>query len=60
MPLVEVTLWDRQATEETVPKIIERVTDAVAESSGAARETVLVIVRSVPPQHTGVAGKPGA
>ena len=43
-----------------MPKIIEAMTDALAESSGAAREHIQVIVEGVSPKHWGVAGKPAA
>ena len=59
MPLVEVKLYDTRVTEESVPKIIEAMTDALAESSGASREHIWVIVEGVPAKHWGVAGKPG-
>ena len=36
MPFVEVKLYDKRVTEESVPKIIEAMTAALAESSGAA------------------------
>jgi 4-oxalocrotonate tautomerase len=57
MPLVEVKLYDARVTEESVPKIIEAMTDALAESSGAAKEHIWVIVEGVSPKHWGVAGK---
>ena len=60
MPLVEVKLYDARVTEESVPKIIEAMTDALAESSGAAREHIWVIVEGVSPTRWGVGGKPGA
>jgi 4-oxalocrotonate tautomerase len=60
MPLIEVKLYDRRVNEESVPKIIQALTDALAESSGAATEQIHVIVEGVPPQHWGVGGKPGA
>jgi 4-oxalocrotonate tautomerase len=59
MPLIQVKLYDTRVTEETVPKIIERLTDALAEASGAAREHVWVIVEGVPAKHWGIAGEPG-
>ncbi|HEY2937901.1 MAG TPA: tautomerase family protein [Gaiellaceae bacterium] len=59
MPLVEVKLYDARVTEESVPKIIEAMTDALAESSGAAREHIWVIVEGVSPKNWGIAGKPG-
>jgi len=59
MPLVEVKLYDARVTEESVPKIIEAMTDALAESSGAAREHIWVIVEGVSPKNWGIAGQPG-
>jgi 4-oxalocrotonate tautomerase family enzyme len=60
MPLVEVKLYDSRVTEESVPKIIEAMTDALAESSGAAKEHIWVIVQGVSPKHWGANGKPAA
>jgi 4-oxalocrotonate tautomerase len=60
MPLIEVKLYDTRVTDESVPKIIEKLTDALAESSGAAKEHIWVIVEGVPAKHWGAAGKPGA
>lgn len=60
MPLIDVRLYDRRVTEESVPKIIEALTKALAETSGAAPEHIHVIVQGVPPQHWGQGGKPGA
>ena len=57
MPIVEVKLYDKRVTEESVPKIIEALTEALAESSGAAREHIQVIVEGVSPKHWGIAGK---
>jgi len=59
MPIIDVKLYDSRVTEESVPKIIEAMTDALAESSGAAREHIQVIVQGVSPKHWGIAGKPG-
>lgn len=59
MPLIEVKLYDTRVTDESVPKIIEKLTDALAESSGAAKEHIWVIVEGVPAKHWGAAGKPG-
>jgi len=60
MPLVEVKLYDKRVTEESVPKIIEAMTNALVESSGAAKEHIQVIVQGISPKHWGQAGKPGA
>ena len=58
MPIVEVKLYDKRVTAESVPRIIEAMTAALAESSGAAREHIQVIVEGVSPQNWGVAGEP--
>ena len=60
MPIVEVKLYDKRVTEESVPKIIEAMTAALAESSGAAREHIQVIVQGVSPKNWGIAGEPQA
>jgi 4-oxalocrotonate tautomerase len=59
MPLIEVKLYDTRVTEESVPKIIESLTTALSESSGAAKEHIWVIVEGVSPKHWGIAGQPG-
>jgi len=58
MPWVDVKLYDTRVTEESVPKIIEAMTKALHESSGAAEEHIQVIVHGIPAKHWGVAGKP--
>ena len=58
MPLIEVKLFDKRVTEESVPKMIEALTDALHETSGAAKEHIQVIIQGVQPQHWGSAGKP--
>jgi 4-oxalocrotonate tautomerase len=60
MPIVEVKLYDKRVTEESVPRIIEAMTNALAESSGAAKEHIQVLVEGVSPKNWGVAGKPSA
>jgi 4-oxalocrotonate tautomerase len=60
MPVIEVKLYDRRVTEESVPKMIEALTQALHESSGAAIEPIQVIIQGVPPQHWGQGGKPSA
>jgi 4-oxalocrotonate tautomerase len=58
MPWVDVKLYDARVTEESVPRIIEAMTNALAESSGAAKEHIQVLVEGVSPKNWGVAGKP--
>jgi len=60
VPVIEVKLYDHRVTEETVPKMIESLTDALAQSSGAAKEHIQVIIQGVSPKHWGQAGKPSA
>jgi 4-oxalocrotonate tautomerase len=58
MPVIEVKLYDRRVTEESVPKMIDALTNALHESSGAAKEHIHVIIQGVPPSHWGQGGKP--
>ena len=60
MPVIEVKLYEHRVTEESVPKMIEALTAALAESSGAAPEHIQVIIEGVSPKHWGIAGKPAA
>jgi 4-oxalocrotonate tautomerase len=57
MPVIEVKLYDKRVTDESVPKIVEALTNALAESSGAAKEHIHVIVQGVSPKHWGIAGE---
>ena len=58
MPLIDVKLYDRRVTEESVPKMIEALTNALHESSGAAKEHIQVIIQGIAPSHWGQGGKP--
>jgi 4-oxalocrotonate tautomerase len=60
MPVIEVKIYDRRVTEESVPKMIEALTNALHETSGAAIDHIHVIIQGVPPQNWGQGGKPGA
>jgi 4-oxalocrotonate tautomerase len=60
MPWIDVKLYDHRVTDESVPKIIDALTKALAESSGAAPEHIEVVVQGISPKHWGIAGKPGA
>ena len=53
MPVIEVKLYDRRVTEESVPKMIEALTNALHESSGAAIEHIQVIIQGVSGPSTG-------
>jgi phenylpyruvate tautomerase PptA (4-oxalocrotonate tautomerase family) len=58
MPLIDVKLYDRRVTEESVPKMIEALTNALHESSGAAKEHIHVIIQGIAPSPGGQGGKP--
>jgi NADP-dependent 3-hydroxy acid dehydrogenase YdfG/phenylpyruvate tautomerase PptA (4-oxalocrotonate tautomerase family) len=45
MPWIDVKLYDHRVNDESVPKIIEALTTALAESSGAAPEHIHVVVQ---------------
>ena len=57
--MIDVKIYDRRVTEESVPKMIEALTNALHETSGAAKEHIHVIIQGVPPKHWGHGGKPG-
>jgi len=59
MPVIEVKLYDTRVTEESVPKMIDALTTALHESSGAAKEHIHVIIQGIPPKHWGKGGEPG-
>jgi 4-oxalocrotonate tautomerase len=59
MPIVEVKLYDTRINDETVPKLIEKLTDAVCEcTSEELRKDTWVIVQGLPKSQWGTAGKP--
>lgn len=57
MPMIEVKLYDHRVNEETIPKIIESLTNALHESSGASVDHIQVVVEGVSPKNWGIAGK---
>ena len=60
MPVVEVKLYEERMDQETVKKLIEKVTDAVVEcTSEQLREHTWVIVTGPAARHWGHGGKPG-
>jgi 4-oxalocrotonate tautomerase family enzyme len=58
MPMIEVKLFEHRVTEESVPKMIEALTEALHETSGAAKEHIQVVIQGVSPSHWGANGKP--
>ena len=60
MPLIEVKLYDARVTEESTPKIVKALTDALCSvTSEEIRPHVWVIVEGVPPRNWGIAGEVG-
>ena len=57
MPWIEVKLYDHRVNEESIPKIVEAMTKALHESSGAAVDHIQVVVEGVSPKNWGIAGK---
>ncbi|MBV9364698.1 MAG: tautomerase family protein [Solirubrobacterales bacterium] len=61
MPFIEVKVYDTRINEETVPKLIEKLTDAMVEcTSEEIRPLTHVIVEGVPAKQWGTGGKPHA
>jgi phenylpyruvate tautomerase PptA (4-oxalocrotonate tautomerase family) len=59
MPIVDVKLYDTRINDDTVPKLIEKITDAVCEcTSEELRKDTWVIVEGIPKKQWGTAGKP--
>ena len=60
MPVIDVKLYDKRVTEESIPKMIEALTDALHETSGAAKEHIHVIIQGIPATHWGQGGSPAS
>jgi phenylpyruvate tautomerase PptA (4-oxalocrotonate tautomerase family) len=61
MPLIEVTLYDSRIDDETVPRLIAKLTDALCEcTTEELREHVWVLVHGQPAKQWGLGGKPAA
>jgi 4-oxalocrotonate tautomerase family enzyme len=56
MPIVQVELLEGRTTEQK-RALVEKVTQAVVESVGAPAENVTVIIRDMPKENLGRAGK---
>lgn len=56
MPYVTVKMLEGR-TEEQKRNLVKKVTDAVAETTGAPVENVVVFIEDMPQNHYGVAGK---
>ncbi|WP_082808161.1 2-hydroxymuconate tautomerase [Shouchella tritolerans] len=56
MPIVTVQLLEGR-TDEQKRALVEKVTDAVSETTGAPKERVSIIISEMKPNDYGVAGK---
>ncbi|EOR24102.1 4-oxalocrotonate tautomerase [Cytobacillus oceanisediminis] len=56
MPYVTVKMLEGR-TEEQKRNLVEKVTDAVVETTGASKEKVVVFIEEMPTNHYAVAGK---
>ncbi|MDC3416805.1 2-hydroxymuconate tautomerase [Aquibacillus salsiterrae] len=56
MPYVTVEMLPGR-TDDQKKALIEKVTDAVVETTGASREKVVVFIEEINKQHYGVGGK---
>ncbi|AMM84354.1 2-hydroxymuconate tautomerase family protein [Martelella lutilitoris] len=57
MPFVDVTMIEGRSNA-VKEKLIEKLTEAVVETTGVPIESVRVVLREVPGHHWGIAGKP--
>jgi 4-oxalocrotonate tautomerase len=59
MPLIEVKVYDTRINDETVPKLIAKMTDAMVEcTSEEIRPLTTVLVEGLPAKQWGIGGKP--
>ncbi|MBU9714886.1 2-hydroxymuconate tautomerase [Evansella tamaricis] len=56
MPIVTVKMLEGRSDEQK-RQLVEKVTDAVSETTKAPKEKVAVIIEEMSPAHYGVAGK---
>jgi 4-oxalocrotonate tautomerase len=57
MPIINVQMIEGRPKEK-VAEVIQNITDTVAETLDAPKETIRVIVTEIPKTHWGKAGKP--
>lgn len=56
MPYVTVKMLPGRSDDQK-RQLVEKVTDAVSETTGAAKDKVVVFIEEMPENHYGVAGK---
>ncbi|MFF3767060.1 4-oxalocrotonate tautomerase family protein [Streptomyces sp. NPDC001922] len=61
MPLIDVTIYEDRLDENTRGELIARLTEAAVSVYGESiREHTWVVLKGVPRELWGIAGKPGA
>ncbi|MGB0664354.1 MAG: 2-hydroxymuconate tautomerase [Pontibacterium sp.] len=55
MPFAQIHMIEGRS-EEQLETVIQKVTDALAEASGAPKEAIRVVISEVPASHWGKAG----
>jgi phenylpyruvate tautomerase PptA (4-oxalocrotonate tautomerase family) len=59
MPLVQVTIFEDELSDEVVPNLIGELTDAVCKATREEiRPAVWVLINGIPAKSWGAAGKP--
>lgn len=56
MPIVQIDLLEGRTLEQK-RALVEKVTDAISETASCPKENVTIILRDIPTQHLGKAGK---
>ncbi|WP_079528351.1 2-hydroxymuconate tautomerase [Halobacillus hunanensis] len=56
MPIITVQMLEGR-TDDQKQSLVERVTDAVTDTTGARKEAVTVVIEEMSKQNYGVAGK---
>ncbi|MCF3123116.1 MULTISPECIES: tautomerase family protein [Streptomyces] len=61
MPLIDVTIYEDRLDQKSRDELITRLTDAAVAVFGEdIREHTWVVLKGVPRERWGIAGKPGA
>ena len=56
MPIVTVKMFEGR-TDDQKKALVEKVTDAVVETTGASKEAVTIVIEEMTKSHYAVAGK---
>ena len=59
MPLIQINLLEGRPPEK-ITELIRNITDTAAETLGAPKESVRVLVNEMPKTHWGIGGKPAS